>query len=366
MAHSNSVIAPRMLFAAACLRGEPDRSIEEDDVRYWVDTDVLLPIADALKACTSVRWPVPERVITDARRIAAAMEAGERRVVRDVVRQLKSEGIQALLLKGAALSHTVYPAPWLRAHSDVDLLVAPSTMQRATDILTQMGFVKAQEVSHPLITRQRHFISSGEFRVALDVHESLVNPPVFRRMPGFDVLRPRAQAVPELEGLALSTSDALLHALVHRVAHHNCSNDLLWLYDIHLLCARMTDCEWDRLVAAATEARVCQVAFDGLQQVVRAMRSNVPQVVLEHLQNVRGEPTAELLGGRLTELKLQWVNWKSLDGVRTRLAFVRAHLAPPAAELPVTGDSWRLPVHYAHRAIRGARKWLRPIAHGRS
>ena len=359
-------MADRLSFAAQCLRGQPTRSIHAEDLEFWDRSHLLLPIADVLNRHGQLALFSPEASerVTHVRRIAAVSEAGERRTLGEVLSVLADADVDALLLKGAALSYTVYPLPWLRARSDVDLLVRPGSMQRVDAALSRIGFEAAREVSHPLITRQRHFARTRGLRVAIDVHEALVNPPVLRTLPEFDALYSRAQVVRGLPVAAkgLSTPDALLHALVHRVAHHNSSDNLLWLYDMHLLVRRMSAAEWVALTATAEQSRVCRIALDGLRALAAVLETDVPHDVMRRLDAARDEPSAALLGGWLTEWLLQGINLKSLPGVRARAELVRAHLAPPPGELSNGADRrWRLPLRYAGRVLHGSLKWLRPI-----
>ena len=364
-------VSEQHAFAASCLVGRPARPVRAEDVRAWQERHLLLPIADALERHASdapYGAHMAPAALASARRIAAATDAAERRVIGEVLTTLGAARVDVLLLKGAALAYTVYSKPWLRARADIDVLIRPGDMQRTAQALQSIGFKSAREVSHPLITRQRHFSRTRGLPVAIDVHEELVNPLVLRTLPRFDVLLARAQSVPafEAEAKALATPDALLHALVHRVAHHNSSADLLWLYDMHLLAGHMNDADWGTFLMTARDARVCRIAADGLQILSRTLGTSLPSRILHSLESTQGEPSAALLGGRLTEWRLQWINFKSLRGVRARLAFVRAHVAPPASELAIPAERHSpLPLRYVGRAIHGARKWRLPISQAR-
>lgn len=59
-------------------------------------------------------------------------------------------GIEALVLKGGALMHLLYPDPALRPMSDLDLLVRSAEIPRARAILTELGFSGA-----PTVTMER-------------------------------------------------------------------------------------------------------------------------------------------------------------------------------------------------------------------
>lgn len=364
---------PDMQSAATYLAGErPANGISRPAFDYWRDTQLLLPIADAIER----RWggfagllpPGAAREYAAVRHAAVAADAGERHVIVEVLSTLADADIPVLLLKGVALGYTAYSAPWLRARSDIDMLVPPGTLNDVTRALGRRGFQPAREVTHPLITRQRHFSRGEQFRAVVDVHDALANPPVLRTLPEFDELLARAQYVDALapHGRALRHRDALLHALVHRVAHHNSSVDLLWLYDMHLLAGHMDGGDWKHFVDTAERSRVAAIAADGLRVLVSIFASAVPAAVPSRLAAVQGEPSAALLGGQLTEWRLQWINLKSLRGLGEQLEFVRAHLAPPAGEVSFgAGPTWQRPFRYASRVVGGARRWLDPLSRSR-
>jgi hypothetical protein len=61
------------------------------------------------------------------------------RVALDELRRLDRAGIDARLLKGAAVAHLDYPDPAWRGFGDVDLLVRPSHYDAAVDVLASAG-----------------------------------------------------------------------------------------------------------------------------------------------------------------------------------------------------------------------------------
>ena len=61
-------------------------------------------------------------------------------VLRDILSAYAAAGVPALVLKGAALCHTVYPEPGLRPMSDLDILVREADLRRAQSLLTDLGF----------------------------------------------------------------------------------------------------------------------------------------------------------------------------------------------------------------------------------
>jgi hypothetical protein len=62
------------------------------------------------------------------------------RVLREILTAYDAVGIPVLILKGAALSHMLYPEPGLRPMSDVDILVPKSLVWQAQSALAEVGF----------------------------------------------------------------------------------------------------------------------------------------------------------------------------------------------------------------------------------
>ena len=62
------------------------------------------------------------------------------RVLRDILSTYDGAGIPALVLKGAALAHLVYPEPGLRPMSDLDILIPEADLWQAQRLLAESGF----------------------------------------------------------------------------------------------------------------------------------------------------------------------------------------------------------------------------------
>ncbi len=91
----------------------------------------------------------------------------------------------------------------------------------------------------------------------LDIHWRIAVPKVFAERLTYDDLRRDAVAVPRLgpHALAPSLPLALVVSCLHRTAHHGTSTRLLWLYDIHLLAAALSERDWDLVVERAAVIR---------------------------------------------------------------------------------------------------------------
>jgi hypothetical protein len=97
------------------------------------------------------------------------------RVLHDVLAAYQAAGIPALVLKGAALFHLVYPEPGLRPMSDLDILVPESEAWRAQRTLAELGF--DAPLPSGLVFSHRH-LSTARLRIEglsieVEIHHQL-------------------------------------------------------------------------------------------------------------------------------------------------------------------------------------------------
>src|SRR5690606_27646123 len=76
----------------------------------------------------------------------------------DVLRRLSAEGVQVMLLKGAALGHTVYAEPADRPMDDVDILLRPEHTERGWRILRDAGWRPESEGSEAFYDGHHHML----------------------------------------------------------------------------------------------------------------------------------------------------------------------------------------------------------------
>ena len=141
----------------------------------------LLPVAELLVA----RGLLRADLVPLARQLAARSVEEERRRVAiedEVLGAIGGAGIDVLMLKGALLGRTVYPAPAERIRSDIDLLVATGSVENAFAALRQIGFAPSYEVyGGPPMTQAQWIRRSDSPVHAVDLHWDLSN---LRRLRG--------------------------------------------------------------------------------------------------------------------------------------------------------------------------------------
>ena len=209
-----------------------------------------------------------------------------------VLKALGSEGIEVVVLKGAALAETIYPSIAHRPMGDVDLLVRPQHLERAQRTLEVVGYRFVPEPEgqfKPFDTRftgEMAFCQEEGIGALIELHWEIIIPEWYRRTTALkvEVLWERARPF-ELEGAAawqLSPEDTLIHLCVHLAAHafHHppAYNDIA-----HLLRAE-SPFPWDRFMERAADSRLRTPAYFALAAAQKLEDAPVPDEILTKLR----------------------------------------------------------------------------------
>jgi hypothetical protein len=273
-------------------------------------------------------------------------------VLRPALGALVEEGIQLIVLKGAALAETVYPRPQLRHSHDADLLLAADQQKRALSILLAHGWslavAPAPAASRTLIHRNG---------LPLCLHTRLIRGSL--HPIEFPVLRGRACAL-EVAGvkvMRLSPADALLHILGQAVTSGGFAS-LQWACDAYFCVERGEEIDWNLLTESLAASELSPAYCGLLLDLSKALDISLPEAVCGALDQApravswkqREALVAALALGGFGFRKI-WrggsVTW------RTRAALLKWFLAPEArlatAVAPET-PRWRLPLRNLRRA----------------
>lgn len=301
---------------------------------------------------------------------AAALDALDEQELRELLDALAAGGIRAMVFKGAALAHMIYPAPHVRPRVDTDLLLSHEQFDAAERVCLAQGWTHPAERTPELAAAQRHYVKPGPAASLrhLDVHWRVANTHLIGDALSFETLWARAVPVPALgeSARAPRAVDALLLACLHRVAHHDDEIDLLWLWDIHLLASRLSAGEREDLMAAASGAGLTSVCAHSLDLVADAFGTTGAASLAARLRAAgegRVEPASRLIGGA-RRIDILGADLAALPGWRTRLRLLAEHVFPSRHYMRTVYPGWPpllLWVAYVDRIARGAPGWfLRP------
>jgi hypothetical protein len=298
---------------------------------------------------------------------AVAADVVREAALREALAAVHAAGIGFLVLKGAHLAYSWYQRPDHRPRLDTDIFIAPGAREATHDVLHALDYRIPGHVGGDLLLSQTAYVKArhGETVHTIDVHWRLANPQVFATLPTFDELARDAIEVPGLgpSVRGLSPPAALLFACVHRVAHHYDTPRLIWLYDVHLLSSALHPAEWERFVTLAAASGVTAICLQSLRTAQQRFRTSIPAEVLAdprlHAPH-RNEVTAGYLVPR-SRVQQVLGDLRALPRWRDRVQLVREHLFPsPVYMREVYAGSRRtpLPLLYATRVVRGARRWF--------
>jgi hypothetical protein len=336
----------------------------------WPDQALVESLDEVRVAAAWIWW----RLTSDggAARHPALAAAARDLIARDAVQTaalaealdaLEAAGITAVVMKGAALSHTCYPAPWARPRLDDDVLVARGDFHRAGAMLEALGYAcppqnpGPDDLGQALFTRTAHGVAHH-----VDLHWRPCVPAAFGGLPPFDDLADRA--VPLSVGRSargLDVEDALLLGCAHRVAHHGADDDATWLLDVHLAAARLDGGAWRRFADRALAARVARVCHFELRRAMAVVGTPVPAEPLAMLASACPEPSARHLAarGRLHRWVLDLRDHPSGPWAAFRArafpagAYMRARYGVPSALVPAA---------YVWRGLSGGARWTADAA----
>jgi len=317
-------------------------------------------------------WPEPVRASLVATELTeAAIEVWRQRELNRVLQAFDDARIQAIVFKGAALALTAYPEPWLRPREDADILVRPADRESARAVLHTAGYEAAPQVTGDLVKHQclywRH--EQSGLRHDVDLHWKTVNPLPLADLVSADELLSSSESllVDRTAVRVAGPLHALFVACLHRAAHHHGSSNLLWLYDIHLLCQRLDEGRITELKELTRRTGAGAICAQGIGLAAERFVTRLPPGLVESLESSdRGGlalPTVYVESGtRKADLLL--ADLQSIDGWRGRLRLVREHLFPPAEYLlgrHPRASRALLPVLYLWRIVRGVKGWFRPL-----
>lgn len=210
--------------------------------------------------------------------------------VAPVLEDLRRQGIDAVLMKGAGVSAALSLPPGRRPMHDVDLLVADTEVGRALGILSGRGFLPVWKTEAQRLYRSPHsYDCENARRHRIDLHVSALHEHIG---PGFDDgLRARTVTGSFL-GAAVRVprpEDQLLVACVNGVRaplvfDETYPDGLLWILDAAGLIRGAT-IDWE-LFAATAEARgVSYNARYALRYLQSVDGGLVPAGVMERLRD---------------------------------------------------------------------------------
>lgn len=342
------------------------------------DSSALLDAADE-HGVTTLLWVSLESAtgrgaelresLAPSARAAATRDLLVQQEMRRVLEAIAATGAHVMVFKGSALAYTVYAQPWHRLRTDTDLLASAHEVALVSGAIESCGYVRTDALtSGSLVSHQVAFEKTDAhgLRHVVDLHWKIVNPQILADALPFDTLWRDAEKAPALGPAARVPSSvaSVVLACVHRLAHHQGQDRLVWLYDLKLLAAGFGTADWESLRVLATKRGVAGLCLDGLREASVRLGALLPAAVEAALAAAAPtEPSRQYLEGTVHKRDVLVSDLSVLPTWGARLRLLREHAFPPAAFIRqrygVRNPLW-LPALYVHRLVAGAYKWVRP------
>jgi hypothetical protein len=284
-----------------------------------------------------------------------------------VVRDFTEHGIPIIILKGAALAETVYSNIALRPMVDLDILIHRTNIERALQVLDQMGYKLVDPEVHPGILAQYEnellLHKLGAVDIALELHWSLLDSPHYQQklaMKWFWQTAETAQ-INDTRGLVLGPEATLLHLSSHLMLHHY-GRGLLWQHDVaEVLVRNRSRIDWEMVMNKAQN-------FDlvlPLQHVVAHVNDHwlleIANDILLSLSNLQPSSREQQVFGWLTAedrpvAQRFWVDLATSASWKQRLEYAWRNLFPRPAYMRQRyqiKNRYLLPFYYPIRWLKG-------------
>jgi hypothetical protein len=202
----------------------------------------------------------------------------------EVIQALRDAGLDAIVLKGAALSVLHYRDWGVRPMEDVDVMVRTHQVSAAADALREAGWNPASSDFDRLIPVRHGETFHGSGGGLFDLHWHALRWPA--REDDF-----WEAAVPlEIGGanaLGLAPADQLLHVCVHAATPHPWPQ-VRWIADaMTILASTNGQLDWDRVVDRTRQRDVSISMAISLDFLAETFPGSVPGEVLREIRGIR-------------------------------------------------------------------------------
>lgn len=218
----------------------------------------------------------------------------------NVLKMFKRAGIEAVVLKGAALAETVYGNPALRSMSDVDLLIKKKDLFAVHRAFENAGYyspdareIDLHAVPADYLTTLVYMALSGN-GACFHVHWHMVNSTIPNESLIKDVTMPtiwrdaHKARIAGVEALVMAPHHLLIHLAEHSLRVSHSLNKLCFLCDINEAVEFYGDSmDWDRLISESRHFNLDWLVYVPLYCAAELLNTNIPKEVLLRLRPER-------------------------------------------------------------------------------
>ncbi len=282
-----------------------------------------------------------------------------------IVASMNSANVEVIVLKGAALSESIYDNIALRPMRDLDLLIRSEQLPAALRLLASQGYEQISVLdrdSYPVGLNK-----PGIEAVFIELHRSLFHSLYYQQHLSLDwfweTARPVTQASQTMRVLGIEAQ--ILHLCGHIALHHLNDPKLLWLNDLaELINDQKEQISWDLLLDKAQTFQLVLPLRHVLMPLAQEWNAPVPEQTLDELLTLQASASEMHAYALSTAVKRSegqgyWFRLNEISGWRRRIFYVAKWFFPTPASLRSRYQVTRpflAPLAYLYHWMNGA--WL--------
>jgi hypothetical protein len=289
-----------------------------------------------------------------------------------ILRAMEEAGIEAIVLKGAALAAKVYEDIGLRPMNDIDILLPRQSIKEAEQIVSELGYKENLPHRIPSIWKRTNYCISLEKQIGLnnlelEIHWGLIAGDTDWRSPSLNWFYRQTEAIrisqqnlqSGIGHLILTPIAHLLYLSAHLMLQHGGSQArLIWLYDLHLLVFHFRSrSDFEELIEVAQEFHWTPALKDALSASNSRFNTYLPPEI-----RVTGSPSTDIDSRRMVQRKKQSLQTRTLnvwDGLvsldwNTRFRLLLGLIFPHPSYMRLRyalSPEWLWPLSYPYRWI---------------
>lgn len=284
-----------------------------------------------------------------------------------VLKKLKKEQIDVVVLKGFSLAQQVYSVPNLRPKTDIDILIRSEDKEAIKNIFKSLGYNNPRGWEPQAIINQFSYkktLGKG-VNVYFDVHLKISNSKKIENILNYNDLLKSAYTT-TIDGINLINKP---HALTHAVFHllgHKASGDmvkLIWYYDIYLLIKAASDNEKQELITLISKTGLANLMTYTLKLTAQYFPSKELTVLFKELEYMPFNNDYDYLLSNTSGVKGLWLTLQGTNSLKEKINVIKETVLPPPAEIYIKygkDTKWPLSVLYIRRIISGTLKYMFP------
>lgn len=278
-----------------------------------------------------------------------------------VFKAFSKANIPFVVLKGWALSYTVYAKPHHRPKTDIDILINEENKDAVKDIFEQHQF------KNPRGWEPKGIIDQFTMRKTLvqdvyanvDIHLKISDDKLIQsKLTWAQVYSNKPRINCTLGATVPSTAFLIIHAAVH-LLHHYAHGDLIkliWLFDIYLLIEKAHPNDISTLKNELQRTGLAKPFTRVVNTVLLAFPNSKSQELLKITRSLTSSSEFDYLLQPPSPIKSYIRKLQQSQGLNAKFTVITETLFPPEEEIfrkYGKVSKWSLPYYYLHRITTG-------------